>query len=650
MDKNCLKICTFNCRSLKNCLPAVYELCNKYDIVLLQEHWLMPNELHVLNSIHSEFQSCGLSAIDISSDILVGRPFGGTGILYRKSLANTVTLVDSDESRITGIQLHTSVGPLLLLNVYMPTNYNDEESSVAYSECLGKLNALMLDAEAIHTVIAGDFNCSPGSRFFTKYADFASDNSMIMSDLNCLKDVSTYISDDGHKSSWIDHVLSSIGIDKLISNFDILNDVIVSDHKPLAFKINCCVSSVSSLSDIQTVGEGTVSRRPIWDECDTATLASYAECVDSLLQHVCVPFDMLIKETDNNNVHDVINKFYNDILVCVSVAVNHSIPSCQYTINDFNVPGWNTYVSEKHDAARQAYMMWLDVSKPRSGYYFENMKRSRAVFKLALRYCREHVDELKADACAESLFDKDCRKFWNNVYKISNKKASCHINSVGGASGPMAVVNMWKTHFEKIYSCTAESRFRCAYEEKLMSLKISDSIPILSWYDIDHAIYKQKRGKAAGPDGLQIEAFVFGGKRLKIYLSMLFNLFLSHGYVPPAFCRSTLIPLVKCKSGDLSDVNNYRAVALSNSVTKILETLLLEFIESHDPADEYQFGFRKNLSTAMCTNVMKQTIDYYRQHGSHVFTCYIDFNKAFDSVDYWLLFINYLTQTRVMPA
>jgi len=27
-----------------------------------------------------------------------------------------------------------------------------------------------------------------------------------------------------------------------------------------------------------------------------------------------------------------------------------------------------------------------------------------------------------------------------------------------------------------------------------------------------------------------------------------------------------------------------------------------------------------------------------RQHGSHVFTCFIDFNKAFDSVDYWLLF------------
>jgi len=42
----------------------------------------------------------------------------------------------------------------------------------------------------------------------------------------------------------------------------------------------------------------------------------------------------------------------------------------------------------------------------------------------------------------------------------------------------------------------------------------------------------------------------------------------------------------------------------------------------------------------ICTQVFKKTVNYYRQHGSHVFTCFIDFSKAFDSVDYWLLFSN----------
>ena len=42
-----------------------------------------------------------------------------------------------------------------------------------------------------------------------------------------------------------------------------------------------------------------------------------------------------------------------------------------------------------------------------------------------------------------------------------------------------------------------------------------------------------------------------------------------------AFHRATIIPLVKNKSGDLTDhVNNFRAIALSNSITKILESLL----------------------------------------------------------------------------
>ena len=96
--------------------------------------------------------------------------------------------------------------------------------------------------------------------------------------------------------------------------------------------------------------------------------------------------------------------------------------------------------------------------------------------------------------------------------------------------------------------------------------------------------------------------------------------------------------MIKRKTGDLSDVKNYRAIALSNSVTKILESLLYSFVESRDKADEYQFRFTKNHSTALCTQVFKKTVDYCRQNGSHVFACFIDFSKAFDNVDYWHFF------------
>ena len=156
-----LSVCSFNCRSAKNCIPVLQQLCANCDILLLQEHWLLPFDLDLLNTVHCEFYSYGLSAIDLSSDILIGRPYGGTAILYRKSLAGCIKTVHSFDSRITGLEIDSAMGPLLLLNVYMPTNYGDEHSLELYIDCLSKLHALIVDSNAIHTVIAGDFNCSP---------------------------------------------------------------------------------------------------------------------------------------------------------------------------------------------------------------------------------------------------------------------------------------------------------------------------------------------------------------------------------------------------------------------------------------------------------------------------------------------------------
>ena len=77
---------------------------------------------------------------------------------------------------------------------------------------------------------------------------------------------------------------------------------------------------------------------------------------------------------------------------------------------------------------------------------------------------------------------------------------------------------------------------------------------------------------------------------------------------------------------------------LSKSITKILETVLINKVTSHADCDAYQVEFKKNHSTAHCTNLLKQTVDYYTNGGSHVFVCFVDFRKAFDKVNYWKLF------------
>ena len=83
-------------------------------------------------------------------------------------------------------------------------------------------------------------------------------------------------------------------------------------------------------------------------------------------------------------------------MCCVETAVNTYVPSKLSTSeNVYNVPGWNDYVREKHSEARSAYLDWLMDGKHRFGFLFQRMQRTRATFKLALRYCRQNELQMR---------------------------------------------------------------------------------------------------------------------------------------------------------------------------------------------------------------------------------------------------------------
>ena len=92
--------------------------------------------------------------------------------------------------------------------------------------------------------------------------------------------------------------------------------------------------------------------------------------------------------------------------------------------------------------------------------------------------------------------------------------------------------------------------------------------------------------------------------------------------------QSIILSLVKNKAGDLSDLNNYRAIALSPVHSMFFEGVLAIYLGSESTVDNHQFGFKAGHSTSLCTNVLKQTVDYYSSHDSYVFVCFVDFQKS----------------------
>ena len=112
------------------------------------------------------------------------------------------------------------------------------------------------------------------------------------------------------------------------------------------------------------------------------------------------------------------------------------------------------------------------------------MNRTRAIFKLVLRYCRNHIVQLKANACAANLNNKDPLKFWNSVYTMGNNNTTNHVVSVGGVSGTESITTLWKEHFEKLYNSPHESRHKPVFQDKILKNPNVEDRPYINLNDM----------------------------------------------------------------------------------------------------------------------------------------------------------------------
>jgi hypothetical protein len=119
---------------------------------------------------------------------------------------------------------------------------------------------------------------------------------------------------------------------------------------------------------------------------------------------------------------------------------------------------------------------------------------------------------------------------------------------------------------------------------------------------------------------------------------LLLSASLSHGFAPDDLLLSTIIPIPKGKSCNVTDSSNYRGIALSSILGKVFDKIVISRYGDLLSSSDLQFGFKAGRSTNMCTMVLKETISYYINNGSTVFCTMLDVTKAFDRVEYCRLF------------
>ena len=88
-------------------------------------------------------------------------------------------------------------------------------------------------------------------------------------------------------------------------------------------------------------------------------------------------------------------------------------------------------------------------------------------------------------------------------------------------------------------------------------------------------------------------------------------------------------------------MNNYRPISLLSIFNEILEKLmykrLISFIQRHNLFYEKQFGFREHHSTMDAALLITGKIQRAIEEGQYTCGIFLDFSKAFDTVDHKIL-------------
>ena len=156
--------------------------------------------------------------------------------------------------------------------------------------------------------------------------------------------------------------------------------------------------------------------------------------------------------------------------------------------------------------------------------------------------------------------------------------------------------------------------------------------------DVKEAINALKSGKHSGDKSCYSDHFINGTHRLFVVIAILLNGFITHNIAPESFYESILIPIPKDKKKSIHSSSNYRSIALSCIICKILDCIILKKHSKPLSTNDLQFGFKSKHSTTMCTFAIKEIIQYYKNKNSNIHIMLLDASQAFDRVNYEKLF------------
>ena len=234
---------------------------------------------------------------------------------------------------------------------------------------------------------------------------------------------------------------------------------------------------------------------------------------------------------------------------------------------------------------------------------------------------------------------KNPKKFWSHLKTF---------RKIGSKYGNYVSMEKWVEHFENLNSrdpaINPINFLRCIGIKQEVNTLINrlpnenlfpdKLISKVSFFEVREFMKNLKSGKASGNDSICNEMIILTKDIIGLTVANLFSKIIELEYFPNSWSLSLIVPIHK--SGELDDPNNFRGISLNSCLSKlftnIMNSRLMDTCEERELIDDNQIGFRKGFRTADHVFTLKTLIDQSFKRKNKLYSCFVDFKKAYDTV------------------
>jgi hypothetical protein len=150
-------------------------------------------------------------------------------------------------------------------------------------------------------------------------------------------------------------------------------------------------------------------------------------------------------------------------------------------------------------------------------------------------------------------------------------------------------------------------------------------------------------GKAVGPDEIYSRMLKLCARVISPVLTRIFNISISGGTLPLCWKTANVVPVYK--KGSRCDLKNYRPIAFTSIIVKMLESIVADHIRDHLLSNGLLYSDQHGFSPGKsCTSALNEAIcewnrilDHRSSPTPRIDLVSVDYSRAFDSISHEIL-------------